>query len=129
MTTKIYVVVVETFDGECLYYDNIRAFRKESDAENFATKCEEEVKRIRRELKDHEDKYFIENEKLAEKIVDGIAKCDLKETYDFKNEPAVVRQKEIRDLRDKILTSHKYHKGILDVYDKISYNIQELALE
>ena len=55
--TTIYIVTAELFDGDCMYFDMVKAFYEKDKAEEFVTRCTEEVNRIRKEVEAHIDKY------------------------------------------------------------------------
>lgn len=124
---KIYVVVYDSYDGECSFDIMIKAFTEESDAQKFADLCTDECKRIRIEV----DKYYLKHKEemhsLSKKIRDLVL---TKGKWLGPNKhPESIRRLELLNQSDKIIKSHKYHPDFSVLLEEYQYTIQELELD
>lgn len=130
--STIYVVVCDTFDGECSDWDMIKAFTRKTKAEVFMQKCHEELERIREELQVHNAKYVKELSEISERLrIRVLENSKNRIVMDYSKDPDSIRRREIQEIEQNISRSHKYHNNHyrIDLYEEVEYNIRELQLE
>ena len=66
--TTIYIVVSDSFDGDCSYSDIIKAFADKGAAEVFCNKCDAETKRVMEEVKAHYEKHREELDEISKSL-------------------------------------------------------------
>ena len=124
---KIYVVVYDSYDGECSYSYMLKGFTKKEDAENHVKLCTDECIRIRSESDAHNSKYGEELANLNAKIRELILTKG--KWLGASEHPESIRQMEILNIERDILRSHKYDENIMTGQDEYIYNIEELEID
>lgn len=124
---KIYIVVMNIYDGECTTSYNLRAYSNISKAEEHRKNCKDELTRIRNEMNTYFDKHQSEIDKLSaiirQKIIIGESKGKLLDEQK--------RMLEINTKGRDIVKTHKYHPEELSPYsidDEIEYTVEEIEL-
>jgi len=125
----IYIVVSDSYDGECGYSNVVQAFTVKEVAEELVAKCEEEATRIIDEVNAYREKHGDELHKIGESLTKLVIENSKKKILiDYSKVPESIRRLEIQEGEDVIYKSHKYdHDFCRD--DATDYYIQEAKLD
>ena len=128
---KIHIVIYESWDGDGLIRNILKAFEEKSDAEEFVNLCNKECKRILSEVKEHNEKYEKELLLMSDVVRDLILENGRKkkpEMIDFSKLPESQRRQEINNISRSIFKSHKYDTEFMDFDNEYEYIIEEVEL-
>ena len=124
---KIYIVVYDSYDGECAYDVMIKAFTKKEDAKEYVILCTNECIRIESESEAH----YLKNKKELDDLSQKIRELVLTKGkwLGANKHPESIRRLEIINEEREIMRSHKYHPDFVSLTKEYQYDIQELELD
>jgi len=127
---KIYAVIANTFDGDSLHYDIVKAFTDKGVAEEFSEKCEEETKRVQKEVQEYYEIHRKELDEISLRFTKLVHENSKKKIMiDYSELPDSLRRIEIHRGEDKIFKTHKYQPDFSDFDDNPQYDVEEIELE